>query len=67
MSRPLTARELEIVKLIANGMSSREAAGALNISVRTVETHRARIMRKLGVHSVTGLVRYAIRKQIIDQ
>lgn len=61
----LTAREREIVQLLADGKSSKEVANALKISVKTAETHRANIMRKLELHSVSELVRYAIRNQII--
>ena len=62
----LTARELEIVHLLAGGKSSKEVAETLKISVKTAETHRANIMRKLELHSVSELVRYAIRNRIIE-
>jgi len=62
----LTAREREIVHLLAGGKSSKEVAETLKISVKTAETHRANIMRKLELHSVSELVRYAIRNQIIE-
>lgn len=62
----LTAREREIVQLLAEGKSSKEVAAALGISVKTAETHRANIMRKLELHSVSELVRYAVRNQIIE-
>ena len=62
----LTARQREIVQLLAEGKSSKEVAGALGISVKTVETHRANIMQRLDCHSVTELVRYAVRNQIIE-
>jgi DNA-binding NarL/FixJ family response regulator len=62
----LTSREREIVQLLAEGKSSKEVAGVLGISVKTAETHRANIMRKLGIHSVSELVRYAIKNQIIE-
>jgi DNA-binding NarL/FixJ family response regulator len=62
----LTAREREITQLLAEGKSSKEVAVALNISVKTAETHRAHIMRKLDLHSVSELVRYAIRNKIIE-
>jgi DNA-binding NarL/FixJ family response regulator len=61
----LTAREREIVQLLAEGKSNKEVAVALGISVKTVDAHRANVMHKLHLHSVTGLVRYAIRNQII--
>jgi DNA-binding NarL/FixJ family response regulator len=62
----LTPREREIVQLLAEGKSSKEVAVALNISVKTAETHRSNIMRKLEIHSVSELVRYAIKNQIIE-
>ena len=62
---PLTAREREVLRLLADGKSNKEIGVLLNISTRTVETHRARVMRKLGLHSMNQLVRYAIRHRII--
>ncbi len=62
----LTSREREIVQLLAEGKSSKEVAASLGISVKTAETHRANIMRKLQLHTVTDLVRYAVRNQIIE-
>jgi DNA-binding NarL/FixJ family response regulator len=62
----LTSREREIVQLLAEGKSSKEVAAVLGISVKTAETHRANIMRKLQVHSVSELVRYAIKNGIIE-
>jgi DNA-binding NarL/FixJ family response regulator len=62
----LTSREREIVQLLAEGNSSKEVASSLCISVKTVETHRANIMRKLQLHSVSELVRYAVRNQIVE-
>jgi DNA-binding NarL/FixJ family response regulator len=61
----LTSRQREIVQLLAEGKSSKEVAAVLGLSVKTAETHRANIMRKLDCHSVTELVRYAIRNHII--
>jgi DNA-binding NarL/FixJ family response regulator len=61
----LTSREREVVQLLAEGNSNKEIARALDLSVKTVETHRAAIMRKLGLHSLADLVRYAIRNSII--
>lgn len=58
---PLTSREREIVQLIAEGLTSKEIAARLDISLKTAETHRANIMRKLRVHSVSEVVRYALR------
>jgi DNA-binding NarL/FixJ family response regulator len=62
----LTSREREIVQLLAEGKSSKEVATALGISVKTAETHRANIMRKLEIHSVSEVVRYAVKNQIIE-
>jgi DNA-binding NarL/FixJ family response regulator len=62
----LTPREREIVQLLAEGLSSKEVAGTLHISVKTAETHRTNIMRKLDIHSVSELVRYAVRNHIIE-
>ena len=55
-----------MIQLLAEGLSNKEAAGKLGISVKTVETHRAAVMRKLGLHSIGELVRYAIRNHIIE-
>ena len=63
---PLTAREREIVQLLSEGKSAKEVAVALNISVKTAETHRSNIMRKLGLHSVSELVLYAVRNNIVN-
>src|SRR6516165_579199 len=62
----LTGRQREIVQLLAEGKSSKEVADALNISVKTAETHRSNIMRRLELHSVGELVRYAVKNQIIE-
>lgn len=62
----LSDREREIVQLLADGKSNKETAARLHISVKTVETHRAAIMRKLGLKSITELVRYAIRNKLIE-
>jgi len=62
----LTRREREVLQLLAEGKSNKEIGTALRISVKTAETHRARLMAKLGIHSMAELVRYAIRNQIID-
>ena len=62
----LTARQREIVQLLAEGKSSKEVAVQLGLSVKTAETHRANIMRRLDCHSVSELVRYAVRNNIIE-
>ena len=61
----LTKREREVLLLVAEGFSNKEIANNLGLGIRTVETHRERIMRKLGVHSVAGLTRLAIAKGLI--
>lgn len=62
----LTAREREIIQLLAEGKRNKEAASTLGISVKTIEAHRANIMRKLRLRSVSELVRYAIRNKIVQ-
>jgi DNA-binding NarL/FixJ family response regulator len=62
----LTAREREITQLLAEGMSSKEVASLLNLSTKTVETHRSNIMRRLSLHSIRDLVVYAIKNNIIQ-
>lgn len=61
----LTARQREVLQLIAEGNSTKEIAAKLNISIKTVETHRAHLMERLNIHDVAGLVRYAIRIGLI--
>ncbi len=63
--RRLSLREREIVQLIAEGISNKQIATTLNVSVRTIETHRAKIMSKLHCKSLTDLVRYAIRNRMV--
>jgi DNA-binding NarL/FixJ family response regulator len=65
-SLQITGREREVVQLLAEGKTSKEVATMLNVSVKTVETHRSNILRKLDCHSVTELVRYAVRNHIVD-
>lgn len=62
----LTPRQSEILRLIAAGQSTKEIAFALKLSGKTVDTHRAQLMERLGIHDVAGLVRYAIRTGLID-
>lgn len=62
----LTGREQEVIQLLAEGKSNKQVADLLSISVRTAENHRARLMKKLGVGSLSGLVRYAVRNNIIQ-
>ncbi|MDE3137614.1 MAG: response regulator transcription factor [Acidobacteriota bacterium] len=62
----LTPREREIVQLLAEGKSNKETAAVLDISVKTVEVHRANLMRKMGFNSLSDLVRYALREKMIE-
>jgi DNA-binding NarL/FixJ family response regulator len=62
---PLTPRQRDVLKRIAEGRSTKEIAYDLNLSVKTVETHRAQIMERLGIRDVAGLVRYAMRTGLI--
>jgi DNA-binding NarL/FixJ family response regulator len=64
--RRLTPRELEVVRLLAEGKVNKEIAGLLGIAVRTVETHRSKIMLKLGLHSLAELIHYSMRHGIIS-
>lgn len=62
----LTSRERSVIQLIAEGHSNKQIANVLNISVKTVETHRAAAMRKLNLSSAAALVRYAVRNKIVE-
>lgn len=62
----LTARQREILQLIAEGRSTKQIAGDLDVSVKTVETHRAQLMERLDIHDVAGLVRFAIRVGLVS-
>ena len=63
---PLTGREREVVRLLAHGRANRDVAGALGISVKTVESHRSNLMRKLELGSIVDLVRYAVRNRLVE-
>lgn len=63
---PLTSRERQILQLVAERKSTKEIAAFLGVSMKTVESHRARIMEKLNIHEIAGLVRYAIRRGLIE-
>jgi DNA-binding NarL/FixJ family response regulator len=63
---PLTPREREVLQLIAEGKTTKEAAGVLGVSVKTAESHRTRIMEKLEIHETASLVRYAIRRGLVQ-
>ncbi len=62
---PLSPRERQVVRLVGEGKATKEIAVAMGISIKTVESHRTRVMQKLGLHNVAGLVRYAIREGLI--
>ena len=63
---PLTPREQEVVKLIAEAHTNKEIASILSLSEKTVESHRANLLRKLGMRDRVELVRYAIRKGLVE-
>jgi len=63
---PLTPREREVLQLVAEGKSTKEVAGLLGISFKTAESHRTRILKKLDLHETAGLVRYAVRRGLIQ-
>ena len=65
-SAPLTPREREVLQLVAEGKSTKEVAEILKVEVKTAETHRTNIMKKLDIHDTAGLVRYAIRLGLIQ-
>jgi DNA-binding NarL/FixJ family response regulator len=65
-SDPLTLREREVLQLVAEGHSTKEIAGALNLTVKTAESYRSLIMEKLEIHETASLVRYAIRRGLIQ-
>ena len=63
---PLTPRERQVLQLIAEGKTTKETAAVLDVSVKTAETHRTNLMDKLDIHSTAGLVRYAIRRGLLQ-
>jgi DNA-binding NarL/FixJ family response regulator len=63
---PLTLRERQVLQLIAEGKSTKDVASLLGISVKTAESHRTRLMHKLGIHETASLVRYAVRQGIVQ-
>lgn len=64
---PLTPRQLDVLRKIAEGKSTREVAQLLGVSIKTVETHRAQIMDRLDIHNVAGLVRYALAAKLVER
>jgi two-component system, NarL family, response regulator NreC len=63
---PITSRQREVLQLIAEGKSTKDIASLLGISVKTADSHRSRLMRKLDIHEVASLVRYAVRKGLVQ-
>ena len=63
---PLTSRERQVLQLVGEGKSSKEIAALLGISIKTAESHRTRLMRKLDIHELASLVRYAIRRGLVQ-
>ena len=63
---PLTARERQVLQLIAEGKSTKEIASILGVSVKTAESHRSRLMQKLDIHETASLVRYAVKRGLIQ-
>ena len=61
----LTPRQREVLQLIAEGCSTKQIANRLDVGVKTIETHRAQLMDRLGIHGIAGLVRYAIRVGLV--
>ena len=62
----LTSREREVLQLVAEGKTTREIASLLGVSVKTAESHRTHVMQKLDIHETASLVRYAIRRGLIE-
>ena len=65
--RRLTPRQIDVLRLMAEGLTTRDIARRLTLSVKTVETHRAAVMSRLAIHDIAGLVRYALRVGLISQ
>jgi DNA-binding CsgD family transcriptional regulator len=63
---PLTLREREVLQLVAEGKTTKDVAAALDLTVKTAEYYRSRVMAKLGVHNTAGLVRYALRSGVVQ-
>lgn len=63
---PLTPRQREILRLVAQGRNTKQIASDLGVSIKTVETHRAQLMERLGIHDIAGLVKYALRMGLIE-
>jgi DNA-binding NarL/FixJ family response regulator len=63
---PLTSREIQVIQLLAGGKSNKEAAAAMGVSPRTVESHRNRIMKRMEFKSFSDLVRFAVRERLVE-
>lgn len=63
---PLSNRERQVLQMVAEGRTARQIAAVLGLSVKTAESHRNRIMRKVGIHTTAGLVRYAVRRGLVN-
>jgi DNA-binding NarL/FixJ family response regulator len=63
---PLTARERQVLQLIAEGKSTKDVASLLGVSVKTAESHRSRLMQKLDIHETASLVRYAVKRGLVQ-
>lgn len=63
---PLTGRERQVLQLVAEGKTTKEVAVILGVTVKTAETHRTKLMEKLDIHSTAGLVRYAVRRGVVE-
>jgi DNA-binding NarL/FixJ family response regulator len=63
---PLTARERQVLQLIAEGKSTKDVAALLGVSVKTAESHRSRLMQKLDIHETASLVRYAVKHGLVQ-
>jgi DNA-binding NarL/FixJ family response regulator len=61
----LSPRQLEVLRLVAEGLTTPEIARRLDLSAKTVETHRGEVMKRLGIHDLVGLVRYAVRRGLV--
>lgn len=64
--KPLTARQTEVLRLIASGLLNKQVAGAMGITVKTVENHRSALMRKLDLHNIALLTLYAVRDGLVN-
>ena len=66
-SRAVTTREMQVLKLIADGLENKQIAGELNLSIKTIKNHRLELMKRLNIHHVAGLTRYAISQGLVSQ